>query len=202
MDWHKLLFLISVEFIESTQGIPFAQWQVQVQPTTKYIISESEFITAKLMHLLYLKKKVHLLSEMSVHKTPITIIWNWSLLYANKLDLKTSFERFIAFAEKNGYKDILRIPDYAKALRMSFEYIYSYVASLQLSDDDIYTPANSKVSFVKSWIANIMHGTPNLTIERAYVLFLEKSRLVNQPFEIDGYFKSCFIDVEQTYESM
>ena len=202
MDWHKLLFLISLEFLESTENQMWTTWVESEQPKIKYIITEDEFINAKLMYSLYLKKKTHQLAEMSVHRNPLTVIWNWSLLYANKLDLKTAYERFITFAERHEFKSILKIPDYAKTLRMSFEYVYSYVASLQLSDDDIYTPSNGKVSFVKSWIANIMAGTPNLTLERAYQLFMEKTYLVDQAYGIDAYFKECFLDVEQTYEAM
>ena len=200
MDFHKLLFIISSDFLESTRGLEYDDWADNYDG--RFLISKVDFERARTMLLLKDRKIARKPLEVSNFRDSLVIVYNWSLIYANKLDMNTSYERFLAFVAKYNYKSITTIPNYQESLRVAFEYVYNYVATLCLSEDDMLPNFERSVSFVKSWIADILMSKNIDTVNEVYGEFLKRIKLPIDELGPDRYFISCFNCVDKTLSSM
>ena len=200
MDFHKLLFIISSDFLESTRGLEYDVWADNYDG--RFLISKVDFERARTMLLLKDRKIARKPLEVSNFRDSLVIVYNWSLIYANKLDMNTSYERFLAFVAKYNYKSITTIPNYQESLRMAFEYVYNYVATLCLSEDDMLPNFERSVSFVKSWIADILMSKNIDTVNEVYGEFLKRIKLPIDELCPDYYFIKCFNCVDKTLSSM
>lgn len=200
MDFHKLLFIISSDFLESTRGLEYDDWADNYDG--RFLISKVDFERARTMLLLKDRKIARKPLEVSNFRDSLVIVYNWSLIYANKLDMNTSYERFLAFVAKYNYKSITTIPNYQESLRMAFEYVYNYVATLCLSEDDMLPNFERSVSFVKSWIADILMSKNIDTVNEVYGEFLKRIKLPIDELCPDYYFIKCFNCVDKTLSSM
>ena len=196
MDFHKLLYLISTEFLDSTRGITYAAWLDNYEG--HWQISEDDYLRARCMLLLKDRKTQHKPLEVGNTKDSLCIIYNWSLVWAGKLNVSISYERFIEFVTRYNFKSITRIPNYQESLRMAFEYVYQYVERAGFNEDDIITPNRTQISFVKSWIANKLMETSIHTADELYTHFLKRCGYPADELGVDPFFTECFTDVETT----
>ncbi len=200
MDFHKLLFIISTDFLESVRGYDYLEWIDEYEGS--FIISKIDFDRAQTMLLLKDRKVAHRPLEISNFRDSLVVIYNWSLVYANKLELNVAYERFIAFITRYNYKSITTIPNYQESLRMAFEYVYNYVSNQCFNEDDLPVPLERSISFVKSWIADILMSRNIDTITEVYREFLMRVKLPADELGPDEYFKRCFNCVDRTLASM
>ena len=200
MDFHKLLFIISSEFLDSVRNVTYDDWLDDYEGS--FIITKVDFERAKTMLLLKDRKVAHRPLEVSNLRDSLVVIYNWSLIYANKLELGVAYERFIAFITKYNFKSITTIPNYQESLRMAFEYVYNYISTQCFNDDDLPPPFERSISFVKSWIADILMSRNIDTINEVYAEFLKRVKLPADELGPDVYFKRCFSCVDRTLSAM